>query len=118
MRDRFIKLYGILLFGGGAYYTFLLVLQFSAIYDSWKSWAHPTYDSSTYSMLFLFYLLAIGTPLIMFVSGLKVYKTNSLKLNLAIPLVVFLVLSSLVGKLILASGAGIYVCSKWCYARK
>ncbi len=113
MREIYLKSYGALLFGGGVYYGLLFAFQYSGLYESWQAWAAPEQGGVWHPMLFMFLLIAAGTPLVMLLSGLMIYKNYKLKLYLAIPLAVLLLLSGLVGKLILAVGTGIYIYYKW-----
>jgi len=91
----------------------LFILQCGDIYSSWKAWAHPNYDLSSYSMLTFFYVLAVGTPIFMVLSGAITYKVGIIKWYLAVPLFVLLVLSGLVGKVILVVGVCVFIYSKW-----
>ncbi len=117
MQNKLIKQYGILLLGGGAYYATMLGIRYERIYDTWLNWAQPALDVGAYTSLGLLYILAIGTPLLMLVAGLKLYREKPLKLYFSLPLVLFLVLSSIVGKLLLVVGVGVYLHRKWLCAR-
>jgi hypothetical protein len=113
MFEKLVKSYSFTLVAGGSYYAVLFALQYGDIYSSWQAWAHPNYDISSYSMLALFYVLAVGTPIFMVLSGAVTYKFGIIKWYLAVPLFVLLVLSGLVGKLILVVGVCVFIYGKW-----
>ena len=117
MQNKLIKLYGVLLLSGGVYYATMLGIQYKKIYDTWLNWAQPTFDVGAYTLLCSLYLFAVGTPLLMLVSGLKLYREKPLKLYFSLPLILFLLLSNIVGKLILVVGLGVYSYRKWLCAR-
>ena len=102
-----------MLLASGTYYTISFAFQYEDIYHSWQSWANPIYDNSAYAMLVLFYFIAVVTPLVILLSGVVMLKIGHLKWYLSVPLILFLALSGLVGKLLLALGAGMYIYNKY-----
>jgi hypothetical protein len=113
MREKFIYTYGALAIAGGIYYTILFVLQYSEIHESWSAWSAPEQEGVWDTLIFLVYFMAIATPIVLLASGIAILKLGRLPLYLVVPFVLLMVLSSVVGKLILITGAALYIFNRW-----
>jgi hypothetical protein len=111
--EKYNKYYGYLLLLVAVYYGLLLVMQYSAPYQAWESWAHPNYTRESYVFLVLTYLLNIGVPLMMFIVGIMLIKKLTLKWYALLIFVFFLILSSIIGKVVLLVGVCVFGANKY-----
>ena len=109
MRDQILKIYAFLLLAVAAYLLVLFVFQCKDIYTSWYAWASPNIDLQAYSVLALFYSLAVGTPVILATNSVFLLRSKKLKWYFAVIMCAFLLLSTLIGKLLLLISVLVYV---------
>lgn len=109
MRKNLLKVYAFLLLVGAFYHLVLLGFKYEDIYSSWHAFFSPQIGASAYAVLAGFYVLAIGTPVVMTIVGVLLLKVGYIKWYLAIVFVVILLLSALVGKLILLASICVYL---------
>lgn len=98
------KLYGRMLIAGAAYYTVLLLLNPKSIYVAWLGWFWPTPAGADYLLLVLLYMAALLTPLLMAITGIRLFGQRSVPWYWLLPLAVLLALSDTVGKVLLVLG--------------
>lgn len=103
------KLYGRMLIAGAAYYAVLLLLNPKSIYVAWLGWSWPTPTSADYLLLVLLYMAALLTPLLMAITGARLFGQRPVQWYWLVPLAILLALSDTIGKILLVLGIVVFL---------